>query len=180
MQVNQTMNPQANYQMNNQNMNAIPQNNQMPMQMQNRFQPMPNQYQQMPNQYQQMPMANPQMMQYNNLPNQNQNQNQQMQNNNRHLFLGEALGSITGGLQDTAKSAMGGLGANGGAGAGLLGAGAGLAMATMGGDAEKEERSNLEQDLRSKEFRYMIQISKKQSEFNEMDKKVSWRFLRLV
>ena len=104
----------------------------------------------------------------------------QMQNNGkRKLFIGGlinsvggAAGSLVGGAGDAAKSVAGGLGANGGAGAGLLGAGAGLMMATMGADDERNERENLEQELRSKEFRFMMENGKKTSEMGLMDKSV--------
>lgn len=97
----------------------------------------------------------------------------------RQLFLDQMVGGITGGLGQAAgavtggvKSLAGGLGANGGAGAGLLGAGAGLMMATMGSEKEQMERDNLEQEVRSKEFRFMMERGKKDAEMNKMDKLV--------
>jgi hypothetical protein len=93
--------------------------------------------------------------------------------NRRSLFIGGLLGAVSPGLGDAASSVTGALGANGGAGAGLLGAGAGLMMATMGKGEEQEERDNLGQELRSKEFKFMTKQGQKVAEFGIMDKEVS-------
>lgn len=105
--------------------------------------------------------------------------NQAQPNGRRKLFIGQMLGGIGGGIGQAAgaltggaKSVASGLGANGGAGAGLLGAGAGLMMATMGSEKEEMERDNLQQELRSKEFRFMLERGKKDAEMNTMDKHV--------
>lgn len=124
-----------------------------------------------------MPVSMPPSNQINNIAiNQNQN------NGKRKLFiggliggLGSAVSDVAGGAGDAAKSVASGLGANGGAGAGLLGAGAGLMMATMGEQDEINERDNLQQDLRNKEFRYMMETGKKTSEMGLMDKNVIFK-----
>lgn len=141
--------------------------------------PQPVMMQQMPQQMiMQQPAMNMQMSQIQPqiprlLPNQitrnNPTINPNQANNKRSLFLGQALGAISGGLGDAASSVGGALGANGGAGAGLLGAGAGLAMATMGSSDEREERDNLGQELRSKEFKFMTKQGQKTSELGLMD-----------
>lgn len=110
----------------------------------------------------------------------------------RSLFLDGIIGSIAGGagnigaaaantagdIGSAAKETAGGvgsaLGANGGAGVGLLGAGAGLMMATMGSEDEQNERDNLSQDLRSKEFKFLMEQSKKSGEMGTLDKHVSF------
>ena len=152
---------------------------QMPQQMVMRTVPQPMMMQQMPQQMIiQQPAMNMQMSQIQPqiprlLPNQitqnNPTINPNQANNKRSLFLGQALGAISGGLGDAASSVGGALGANGGAGAGLLGAGAGLAMATMGSSDEREERDNLGQELRSKEFKFMTKQGQKTSELGLMD-----------
>lgn len=106
---------------------------------------------------------------------------------NRGLFLdqvmgglGDAVGGIAGGAKDAASGAAQSLGANGGGGAALLGAGAGIAMATMGKAKEREELSNLEQDLRSKEMRYFMHINKKNGELDHLEHGVSLSFKKLL
>ena len=139
---------------------------------------------QMMQQQPQMMMQQPQMIQQ---PQNTVMMNQGNLNGKRKLFiqgmlggLGNAAssvaGSVTGGVSNVAQ----GLGANGGAGAGLLGAGAGLMMATMGSEDERNERDNLEQDLRSKEFRYMLEKGKKDAEMNVLDKHVIYINLIIV
>jgi hypothetical protein len=134
-------------------------------------------------------MANYQGQYYN--PNMNNNyQNTNQNQNNRNLFLGGMISSVTGaagglvggagnlaskaagGVAGAAKDVGGGLLANGGAGAGLLGAGAGLAMAFGGKAKEREEISNLEQDLRTKEMRFQMERGKKMTEMDELDRRV--------
>lgn len=131
------------------------------------------------------PMFTPQMPQTNMNTANGVTMNQAQQNRKRQLFIGQMLGGIGGGLGQAAGAVTGGvkdvasgLGANGGAGAGLLGAGAGLMMATMGSEGEEIERDNLQQDLRSKEFRFMMERGKKDTEMNKMDKLVRTHELR--
>lgn len=75
----------------------------------------------------------------------------------RKLFVGGMLSSVGEGL---------------GSPAGMLGAGAGLAMATMGGDKEREERETLEADLRNKEMSLMMVINKRGGELGSLEAKV--------
>lgn len=102
--------------------------------------------------------------------------NRPMNQANRGLFIeglvggvgqmaSGVVGSATGAVTGAAKS----LGADGGSGAALLGAGAGLAMATMGKDKERNEISDLEQDVRNKEFHYFMQVNKKNGEIDHME-----------
>ena len=136
------------------------------------------------NQYQNM-NNNMNNMQYQNMNNNMQyqnmnNQDSQMNQDHRKLFLGGLVSSIggvasqaAGGLGNVAKSVTGGLTSNGGLGAGLLGAGAGMAMAFGGQAKEREEISNLEMDLRTKEMRYQMERGKKQTELDELDRRVN-------
>jgi hypothetical protein len=90
--------------------------------------------------------------------------------------LGDTASSAAGAVKDTAGGVGSALGANGGAGIGLLGAGAGLMMATMGSEDERNERDNLEQELRSKEFKFIMEQGKKSTEMGTLDKHVGFWF----
>jgi hypothetical protein len=183
--MNQNMQPQMMQSQMMQPQMMQPQMMQPQMMQSQMMQPQMMQSQMMQPQMMQPQMMSPQMMQPQMMQQpQNVMINQGNMKGKRKLFIeglvgglgntvSAAAGSLTGGVSSMAK----GLGANGGAGAGLLGAGAGLAMATMGGDAEREERDNLQQDLRSKEFRYMLEKGKKDAEMNDMDKHVRYLLL---
>ena len=104
---------------------------------------------------------------------------------NRGLFIeglvggvGQMASGVVGSATGAVKGAASSLGANGGSGAALLGAGAGLAMATMGKDKERNEISDLEQDVRNKEFHYFMQVNKKNGEIDHMEHGV--RSIRLL
>ena len=162
--------------------NMVPNNMPMMQGYNPNYQNMNGQPQMMMNVQPQMMNGQPQMMMnpaYNNYQPQNPN--------NRGLFLegltgglgsmasglaggaSKMVGGVVGGAKDAVSGVGKGLGKNGGAGIGLLGAGAGLAMATMGKGKEREELSNLEQDLRSKEMRYFMHINKKNAELDHLE-----------
>ena len=70
---------------------------------------------------------------------------------------------------------MGALGAGGGAGAGVLGAGAGLAMATMGGDKEKKELRQKQNDQRDSEFGLLMVMQNRHRALTKVEGEVGRR-----